>query len=454
VDRNAVREQYEAYPYPERDPEAEKERLLSTWPEQLAQINHYCFRGRRDFRSGFRVLIAGGGTGDATIYLAEQLRDTDAQLVYLDWSGASLAIAQRRAQIRKLANIRFVHGSLLELPALGLGRFDYISCTGVLHHLDDPEMGLESLLSVLDTDGALNILVYGRYGRAAVYQLQDLMKIINGDGADMRQKLERAKAVLASLPPTNAWTRHRLNRDPGSMQEAEIYDLFLHAQDRAYTVPELYEWFGTRAGLHLQFSRLNIGRIGYQPQGYIRAPALLEIVSRLPPAEQAAVAELVAGDMDLHSFFATRSADAAASLEELDNVPFFYGGFELNRGPELAAWMEKNPGRVAELKDARSGLVGWVVPGKYTRELLRQLDGERSLREVFGGARASEPALAGVTDAELLNDFRAVYEVFNAVDGMLLRHRSVPKFPTTAELTQLAYRWQQLPQDMPRTRPS
>src|SRR3954470_10675632 len=125
---DVVRDQYENYPYPERKPEDEKQRLLHTWPEQLAQINHYCFRGRCDFRNGFRVLVAGGGTGDATIYLAEQLSRTNAELVHLDLSAASMDIARRRAEIRGLKNIRFVQGSLLEAPALGLGSFDYISC--------------------------------------------------------------------------------------------------------------------------------------------------------------------------------------------------------------------------------------------------------------------------------------------------------------------------------------
>ena len=56
----AVREQYERYPYPLRKPEDERQRLLTTWNDNLAQINHYCFAGRQTFRDGFKVLVAGG----------------------------------------------------------------------------------------------------------------------------------------------------------------------------------------------------------------------------------------------------------------------------------------------------------------------------------------------------------------------------------------------------------
>ena len=95
-----VKAQYEAMPYPPRDPAEERTRLVRTWLDDLAMINHYCFTGKATFRDGFRVLVAGGGTGDTTIFLAEQLRETDAEIVHLDFSSASLAIAQGRAAIR------------------------------------------------------------------------------------------------------------------------------------------------------------------------------------------------------------------------------------------------------------------------------------------------------------------------------------------------------------------
>ena len=76
-----VRDQYESLPYPPCNPQDEKKQLIQTWLESLAMINHYCFSGKQSFQEHFRVLAAGGGTGDATIYLAEQLRGTDRKSV-------------------------------------------------------------------------------------------------------------------------------------------------------------------------------------------------------------------------------------------------------------------------------------------------------------------------------------------------------------------------------------
>ncbi len=154
-----VRAQYESLPYPPCDPADERKRLARTWLDDLPMLNHYGFAGRQDFRRGFRALVAGGGTGDATIFLAEQLRETDAQIVHVDFSGASIALAKERAAVRGLANITWIHDSLLALPTLDLGSFHYVNCVGVLHHLDDPDAGLDALLAALEPDGALGVPV-------------------------------------------------------------------------------------------------------------------------------------------------------------------------------------------------------------------------------------------------------------------------------------------------------
>jgi 2-polyprenyl-3-methyl-5-hydroxy-6-metoxy-1,4-benzoquinol methylase len=150
-----VRNQYENHPYPARDPEDEKGMIVSSRSSSLDCLNYYCFDGGRDFSKPFRVLVAGGGTGDCLIYLAEQLRDTPAEVVYLDMSKASINITKARAKVRKLSNIKRVHESLLNLPKSDLGKFDFITCSGVLHHSDDPQEGLDALTSVLHPDGSI-----------------------------------------------------------------------------------------------------------------------------------------------------------------------------------------------------------------------------------------------------------------------------------------------------------
>ena len=69
----AVRAQYEAYPYPARDPADEAHRLITGSPSHILEIEHFVLRGGR--AGDLRALVAGGGTGDGAIMLAQQLAD-------------------------------------------------------------------------------------------------------------------------------------------------------------------------------------------------------------------------------------------------------------------------------------------------------------------------------------------------------------------------------------------
>ena len=68
-----VRDQYEAFPYPERDPRDEKKRLILGSPSLPQEIDHYVFGGQRDWSQPLRILVAGGGTGDGLIQLTARL---------------------------------------------------------------------------------------------------------------------------------------------------------------------------------------------------------------------------------------------------------------------------------------------------------------------------------------------------------------------------------------------
>ncbi len=307
-----VRDQYELLPYPHRDPAEERTRLLQTNLDYLPRINHYCFRGRRDFRRNFNVLVAGGGTGDAVIYLAEQLRTTNARIVYLDISSASMALAQERAKVRGLSNIEWIHGSLLDLDRLGLGGFDYINCSGVLHHLEDPQLGLRSLASGLADDGALGIMVYAKYGRTAVYQMQELMRLINDGETQIQRKIDNTWRTLQSLPPTN-WLKRseELHTDHQRYGDTGLYDLFLHSHDRAYSVPELFDWL-KQGGL--QFIDFAGDRTPYEPRCYLADERVLASVQAAPRETQYAIAELMSGAITKHAFYCARHSDTVASV--------------------------------------------------------------------------------------------------------------------------------------------
>lgn len=421
-----VREQYENFPYPQRDPENEKKTLLGNPMDHLVRLNHYCFKGKLDFDS-FRVLIAGDGTGDASIFLAEQLRETSARIVALDISEASMAVAKERAKVRGLENIEWVHHSLLELPSLEM-EFDYICCRGVLHHLESPEEGLRSIKSALAPGGALGIMLYGQYGRTGIYQVQDLMRLISGDEPDIQVRVEDTKKILDSLPPSN-WLKHAmyLAGDFKTMGDVGVYDLFLHSQDRAYTTKQVYEYVES-CGLRLVAFADPKHRIRYMPEAFIGDPQLLSKIKALPIQEQQAISELITGNIAKHIFYASESADTVASPLDLDNIPYW----SEVRLDDLHRDIDAASGKAVGVK-LPIGIEFTFMPGRYSKLIFEYMNDRRSLKDIFRKVRkkVKKPM---PSDEELLKDFLPVYETLNRLDVILLRHRSSARLTHFSEL--------------------
>lgn len=427
----SVRDQYEDLPYPARDPEDEHKRLMETWTDLLGKINHYCFSGRQNFQKGFRVLVAGGGTGDATIYLAEQLRKTDAEIVHLDMSAASIAIAKERAAKRVLNNITFVHDSLLNISPQSLGLFDYINCTGVLHHLENPEAGFQSLKSVLKPEGAICLLVYGQIGRTGIYQMQALLKTLNGDITDKKTLIQRARDVIKTSPDTNWYRLGRANYPDPDDNDAEIYDLLLHSQDRAYTVPQLYEWLVDRHGMHIHFTEVGRGNSLYNPRMLVKGTSseYLNRAMSLPLRQQQEIAELLGGLMLIrHTFYLTIGSNTEAPYGDAEYVPFI--AHEVISGPELAQYVDgeqqrSRTGRIL-MNHLPTGMALELKPGKWAKYILNNIDGRKSFSQIFNLIRGIDKfKKSPPSDEELFEDFRELFEFLRSIDRLLLRHNTV-----------------------------
>lgn len=424
-----VRSLYEEYPFPLRDPRDEARRLVVAEQESLGKLNHFCFGGRQSFGDGFRVLVAGGGTGDHTIFLAEQLREYDASVTYIDISQSSLEIARERARMRNLTNIEWHHLSILDISSLTVAPFDFISCTGVLHHLPEPERGLKALRTVLAPQGALSLMLYGRAARLAVYAGQELMGLVNDGVTDPRLKTQYARSVVQRLPQTN-W----LLRGAGPNRvltellddESNLNDVLLHEQDRAYNVLEIYD-FLTAGQLELvEFTSFHTDppnfRCMYDAMVQISDPALRSHVSTLPRPQQQAIAEAMTCMIDCHGFYAApTAADRIASPDDSDMVPFF-----LYFDPtDLAEHFRGAAGRECGL-NYRKSTVQFEV-GQYSADLIAGIDGSRSIGELFDRVRRMSDG--DVTQSVLRQDFMAFYQPLNTLDVLLLRHRSIPPFP-------------------------
>ena len=312
-----VRDQYEAYPYPERDPADERRRLITGSPSHQLEIDHFLFAGGRQGKEPLRALVAGGGTGDGAIMLAQQLADAGdgGSVDYIDLSEASAAIARARAEARGLSNIRFHRLSILDLPGAGLGLFDYIDCCGVLHHLDDPGAGLAALVTVLVPGGGLGMMLYGTLGRTGVYPLQEVLRSL-GDSEPLAARVALARRLLAGLPASNWFARNGELKDHIAGGDAGLVDLLLHPRDRAYRIDEIATLL---AGAGLAIAGF-AEPARYDPLSYVADPEVRKKLAGLAGVARWTVAENLAGNLRTHVFYAVRQAETAGCTASPDDA--------------------------------------------------------------------------------------------------------------------------------------
>jgi SAM-dependent methyltransferase len=308
-----------------------------------------------------------------------------ATVVALDQSAPSLEIARRRAAVRGLGNVEFVAASLLDLPRLGLGPFDYIVCSGVLHHLEDPAAGARALTHVLAADGGLGVLLYGQVGRVPIYQLQELMRRLC-DGEPLADRVALAEQALRAVAPRHFFKLANMERellDLSAYGAAGIVDLLLHARDRAYTVDEVHTLLAAADLRLLSFVRPLL----YRPESYRLSEALRERVARLDEREGQAIAELLNGRLAIHQFYAGRTAfvpdvpprgaDPSRTCPVIYEAPLRAYFARLTVTPQPFR-LESSEGFTVALQLTAADCA-----------LLRAVDGRRSLRRVMEEAEAA-----------------------------------------------------------------
>lgn len=406
-----VQSQYEAYPYPERNPADEETRLITGSPSNLAEVNHYVFGGRRDLSRPLNVLIAGGGTGDAAIQMAQHMTDAGVpgDIVHLDQSEPSQTIAQARAKVRGLENMRFIRGSLLDVADIAPGPWDYIDCCGVLHHLDDAGAGLAALTSVLAPDGGLGIMVYGALGRTGVYHVQDMMRsLAPPGGSEDKARVALTKRLIDNLPPTAWFNRNGLMRDHMEGGDPGIYDLFLHARDRAYRVPEIV---AMAAAAQLRLVTF-IEPYRYDPLLLVSDPQLRKALAGLDPNEQAAFAELYLGNIKQHVFYAVRAGNPVApSLPDTPSaVPVLVG-----LTPADAARQIPVGGKITVAMEGHK--LDMPVPA-LARAIVALCDGQRDLSAIHAEIQEKR---ADLDYDAFKRQFDQFFGVMNAINRMVLR---------------------------------
>lgn len=291
-----VRSFYERMPYPAPLTNLDRHLELYRNPERRRALFHLMFPTEKP-QSGQQILVAGCGTSQAATIA---LREPDAQVTAIDLSETSLRYTRDLQQKYTLENLELHQLAIEQIQNLDR-TFDQITCTGVLHHLPDPNLGLRALRDVLKPTGAMHLMVYATYGRVGIYMMQEYCRLL--EITPSAQELQNLGTTLQALPAEHPITSI-LQRTKDFNHPDALADALLHPQDRAYTVPQLYDW--------LDHCGMSFGRwfeqAPYLPQcGAVAQTPHAAHLRALPEPLQYAAVELFRGTMTKHNLIAYRS---------------------------------------------------------------------------------------------------------------------------------------------------
>ena len=214
-----VRNQYENNPYPRWDEDIIKQKVpyINVIKNQIStNINDIKIK---------KILVAGCGTGLHPINIA--LHDRSVSIDAIDLSSASLAYGKKKAEEMNIENINWYQADILNLKKNNV-MYDVIESVGVLHHMEDPKKGFDTLSSRLKNDGLMKIGLYSRAFRKTLDSNKDLIKknIISKDISSIK----KARKLLMEKEILNL---------KDYFLTSPFIDLLMHEQELSFDIDEL-----------------------------------------------------------------------------------------------------------------------------------------------------------------------------------------------------------------------
>lgn len=367
-----VRAFYDRHPYP--PPVDSLEEYQRHWQDpRRRRADFHLFQSGQAYREDQSILIAGCGTSQAAKHA---LRWPAAQVTGIDCSATSVRHTEELARKHSLRNLQVHQLALEHVSELGM-HFDQVVCTGVLHHLADPDAGLRPLRDVLKPDGAMEIMVYAPYGRAGVYMMQEFCRRIGVQASN--GEIRDLVTALTALPPGHP-VNNLLAQAPELQREEALADALLHPQDRAYSVPQLFDLIES-AGL--TFGRW-LRQAPYSTYcGVISKLPQARQIERLPLKEQFAAIELFRGTMIRHSAIVYRD-DRPSTFKAVNFAGTDWLSYVPIRMPDTICVEEHLPPEAAGVLINRTHTY-WDIflpIGATEKMLFDAVDGSNSIGEI------------------------------------------------------------------------
>jgi SAM-dependent methyltransferase len=327
-----------------------------------------------------RIWVAGCGTNQA---LFTALKFPDATVLGTDISTASLEVCNHNAKQLQVSNLQLEERSLNDTDYNE--EFDYIICTGVVHHNADPAATLQRVTGALKKDGVLELMMYNYYHRLQTTACQRAIRSFYDSSAafDMEFELNLLRGLVDGFNYDNEMQQFLASFK--NMPEAALADCLLQPVEYSYTIASL-EALASDCGLeYLQYcpNQFDVNSNSLNWNLKLNDENLQEQYNSLPDARRWQIANLLLykNSPMLWFYFQRQDSPKQRKTEQEITDKFLETTFERLSFP-IERYVLNAEGNYQKSDKAMRSDAN-EPKDEMLKEILHAADGERTMKEIF-----------------------------------------------------------------------
>lgn len=208
---NLVKDFYNQYNFPNYKEDQNKYHILKMGNESyLKNIKKLTFPKKK-------ILDVGAGTCQFSIYFAI---GSNSHVFALDPAINSLNLGREFCENNNISNVHFINGSIFD-NIFKREIFDFVMCSGSLHHTKDPYLAFQKSISYLKKNGYVLVGLYNSYARKHITNF--FLKYLGNQFINMYDKVLKKKKF--------------------KQQESWIKDQYYNVLESTHSISEVLEWF-------------------------------------------------------------------------------------------------------------------------------------------------------------------------------------------------------------------
>lgn len=329
------------------------------------------------------IWVGGCGTNQAIL---TALKFPAARVVGSDVSTESLNTCARIADQLGVTNLTLREESLNEVNYEEA--FDYVICTGVIHHNADPALPLRNLKRALKPRGVLELMVYNYYHRIQTTAFQKAIRLLGGQGnrPNIDTELPLTLELIGSFPKPCQMQDFLYQQR--TLPEAAVADSLLQPVEYSYT-PHSLNQLANDCGLHLltyclnQFDKASGNTDWWMP---FETPEQQAAYQQLDDLDRWQVTNLLLGEQSPMLWFYLQREDApeAVKTNSTLNQGFLDTCFVPAR-TQVRNHVLKEAGRYQAAAQTLPYPAPVTPVDPLAAQVFAQCDGSRPIRDIIAG---------------------------------------------------------------------